>query len=107
MTIDRRRIQGPEISVAPVIIKSPGDKKSNSLIDENGCRLDGRDLEEIRRICMQFSNNICMSIYIYIYIHVIWLKKNSLFLDLRTGLISQANGSAYIELGQTKIACGV
>ncbi len=34
-------------------------------------------------------------------------KKNSLFLDLRTGLISQANGSAYIELGQTKIACGV
>ncbi|CAJ0636514.1 8537_t:CDS:2 [Entrophospora sp. SA101] len=77
MTIDRRRIQGPELSVAPVIIKSSSDKKSNALVDENGNRLDGRDLEDIRKIY------------------------------LKTGLISQANGSAYIELNQTKIACGV
>ncbi|CAJ0766392.1 7734_t:CDS:2, partial [Entrophospora sp. SA101] len=55
MTIDRRRIQGPELSVAPVIIKSSSDKKSNALVDENGNRLDGRDLEDIRKICMHFK----------------------------------------------------
>ncbi|CAJ0903353.1 11819_t:CDS:2 [Entrophospora sp. SA101] len=53
MTIDRRRIQGPELSVAPVIIKSSSDKKSNALVDENGNRLDGRDLEDIRKIYLK------------------------------------------------------
>jgi len=26
---------------------------------------------------------------------------------LKTGVISQANGSAYIEMGNTKVICGV
>lgn len=30
-----------------------------------------------------------------------------LLLDLKTGLISEANGSAYIELEKTKLTCGV
>ncbi|CAG8843467.1 12185_t:CDS:2, partial [Racocetra persica] len=64
----RRRIQGPEVSVAPIIIKS-ADKRT-CLKDEHSRRHDGRNLEDI-----------C--------------------------LISQANGSAFIEIRRTKIACGV
>ncbi|CAG8727755.1 12826_t:CDS:2, partial [Acaulospora morrowiae] len=72
---DRKRIQGPEVSVAPIIIKSATKKKC--LLDGNSRRHDGRSIEDIRPIF------------------------------LKTGLISQANGSAFIELCQTKIACGV
>ncbi|KAF0494332.1 ribosomal protein S5 domain 2-like protein [Gigaspora margarita] len=73
--VDRRRIQGPEVSVAPIIIKS-ADKRT-CLKDEHSRRRDGRNLEDI---CPIF---------------------------LKTGLISQANGSAFIEIRRTKIACGV
>ncbi|RIA92922.1 ribosomal protein S5 domain 2-type protein [Glomus cerebriforme] len=76
MSGDRRRIQGPEVTVAPIIIKST-DREKIQLKDINGQRRDGRNLEDIRPIF------------------------------LKTGLISQANGSAYIELRRTKIACGV
>ncbi|CAG8475683.1 6168_t:CDS:2 [Funneliformis mosseae] len=59
------------------IIIKSSDKEKILLKDVNGRRRDGRNLEDIRPIF------------------------------LKTGLISQANGSAYIELRQTKIACGV
>ncbi|RUS17431.1 ribosomal protein S5 domain 2-type protein [Endogone sp. FLAS-F59071] len=47
------------------------------LLDDNGKRYDGRNPEDIRPIF------------------------------LKTGLINQANGSAYIELDKTKLACAV
>jgi hypothetical protein len=51
---DRRRIQGPEITVAPIITKSP-DKGKIQLKDVNGQRRDGRNLEDIRPICIYFE----------------------------------------------------
>ncbi|CAG8497794.1 7299_t:CDS:2 [Diversispora eburnea] len=47
MATDRRRIQGPEASVAPIILKSPNKIQ---LLDENLCRHNGRNLEDIRSI---------------------------------------------------------
>ena len=35
------------------------------------------------------------------------LMYNPILSDLKPGLISQANGSAYIETAKTKIACAV
>ena len=53
---DRRRIQGPEITVAPIIIKSP-DKEKIQFRDVNGQRRDGRNLEDIRPICIYFESH--------------------------------------------------
>lgn len=46
-----------------------------------------------------FSNTLDSSLIIAIY--------SPLVPDLKTGLISEANGSAYIELEKTKLTCGV
>ncbi|KAL1924603.1 uncharacterized protein VTP21DRAFT_4257 [Calcarisporiella thermophila] len=67
--MDRRRVFGPELSVAPIIEREDSDMTEVQRRD--------RRPEDIRPIF------------------------------LKTGLINQANGSAYIEMNQTKIACGV
>ncbi|KAK9720288.1 3'-5'-exoribonuclease [Basidiobolus ranarum] len=73
--MDRKRINGPELSVAPIF----KDQKIPAVIPLtlSEKRSDGRTTEELRSIF------------------------------LKTGLISQANGSAYIELQHTKIACAI
>lgn len=58
MAGDRRRIQGPEVTVAPIIIKS-SDKGKIQLTDANGQRRDGRNLEDIRPICMCSETFYC------------------------------------------------
>ncbi|KAF9946009.1 hypothetical protein BGZ72_000763 [Mortierella alpina] len=73
--MDRKRVAGPELSVAP-LIEFPVDHKRWTPQQEK--RHDSkRQPEDMRPIY------------------------------LKTGLIGQANGSAYIELEKTKLACGV
>ncbi|XP_041975295.1 exosome complex component MTR3-like isoform X2 [Aricia agestis] len=81
MPLDYRRFNGPEDSISYKQFSQNNSKNFNELfsdvIDDNGIRKDGRALEEAR----------------------------SLF--ARTDLISQAKGSAYIELKKTKVVCSV
>ncbi|KAF9306165.1 hypothetical protein BGZ74_007367 [Mortierella antarctica] len=73
--MDRKRVAGPELSVAP-LVEYPVDRKCWT--PQRDHRHDAsRQPEDMRPIY------------------------------LKTGLINQANGSAYIELEKTKIACGV
>ncbi|KAI1306542.1 hypothetical protein EDD11_004730 [Mortierella claussenii] len=73
--MDRKRVAGPELSVAP-LVEYPVDFKRWTPQEDK--RHDPkRQPEDMRPIY------------------------------LKTGLISQANGSAYIELEKTKLACGV
>ncbi|GJJ76228.1 exosome complex component MTR3 [Entomortierella parvispora] len=73
--MDRKRVPGPELSVAP-LVEYPVDHKRWTPYGET--RHDAkRQPEDMRPIY------------------------------LKTGLINQANGSAYIELEKTKLACGV
>ncbi|KAI9598560.1 ribosomal protein S5 domain 2-like protein [Syncephalis fuscata] len=76
--MDRRRVQGPETSVVPLPTQEVLESRAALLPPvQSGKRADGRGPEDIRPVF------------------------------LRTGLISQASGSAYIELGRTKVACAV
>ncbi|KAG0003332.1 hypothetical protein BGZ65_001808 [Modicella reniformis] len=73
--MDRKRVPGPELSVAPLVEYPVGYKRWTPLEEK---RHDlKRQTEDMRPIY------------------------------LKTGLINQANGSAYIELEKTKLACGV
>ncbi|KAJ9593208.1 hypothetical protein L9F63_015253, partial [Diploptera punctata] len=77
MPTDSRRIQGPE-NTTPYALYIKKDKTYNDLIKEilnNDKRKDGRNLNEHRRIYV------------------------------KTGVISQAKGSAYIEQNNTKVIC--
>jgi exosome complex component MTR3 len=75
---DNRRIQGPEESHNPDVFLKPSEKPGNpDLLNQEGCRIDGRKPEEIRPIYM------------------------------KTGLNDRASGSAYVELGATKVMCAV
>jgi len=40
-------------------------------------------------------------------IHIKEIVLNSLLIVLKTGIVSQAKGSAYIEMGDTKVVCSV
>jgi hypothetical protein len=90
---DRRRINGPEESFSPVF-----DDEEDTELDRwrFGEPRPGRSSGDIRPICTQSS---CLD-FIDIFIP---------FMDavLQPGLISQANGSAYVETERTKIACAV
>jgi exosome complex component MTR3 len=77
MNMDRKRINGPEMSVRPVIEPEFQPQLSNVLIDSNLQRKDNRNSDQIRPV---------------------FIKPN---------LIPQANGSAYIELGDTKLVVSV
>lgn len=84
MPLDYRRFNGPEDSIpyhrfTKDFLKSYDDLHKD-LIDENGSRKDGRALDEARTACMFFA---------------------------RTDMVSQAKGSAYLELKKTKVVCSV
>ncbi|KAJ2956921.1 hypothetical protein NQZ79_g7283 [Umbelopsis isabellina] len=72
--MDRKRVNGPELSVAPI---EENVEKNKEIFDTAGKRLDGRSIEDIRPIFM------------------------------KTGLITQANGSTYMEFGNAKVVCAV
>ncbi|KAJ1964274.1 3'-5'-exoribonuclease, partial [Dispira parvispora] len=75
--MDRRRITGPELSVAPLMQKTAESESPPNLLDNQNKRRDGRKADAIRP------------------------------LYIKTGLISQANGSAYLEQADTRITCAV
>ncbi|KAI9140850.1 ribosomal protein S5 domain 2-type protein, partial [Paraphysoderma sedebokerense] len=76
--MDRRRINGPEISILPLPEPSDSSTETQSeILDLSGHRDDGRTVENVRPVF------------------------------LKTGVVPQANGSAYIEQGNTKIICAV
>ncbi|KAI9032661.1 ribosomal protein S5 domain 2-type protein [Phycomyces nitens] len=74
--MDRKRVNGPELSVPPIFKKSM-EIDTTALVNQNKKRADQRGLDDIRPIY------------------------------LKTGLVTQANGSAYIEIGNTKAVCAV
>ena len=83
---DRRRINGPEESFPPVF----SDEEETFV--KPGAPRNGRGAKEIRPICTS---------------HIQLSELHSRNAVLKPGLISQANGSAYIETEKTKIACAV
>ncbi|XP_012257428.2 exosome complex component MTR3 [Athalia rosae] len=77
MPVDQKRINGPEVSV-PYSVYTEAEKLESSNTDKLlKTRLDGRDYKEHRKIFV------------------------------KTGVVSQAKGSAYIEVGTTKVVCSV
>jgi exosome complex component MTR3 len=86
---DRRRINGPEESFPPVFDDDDDDDEDIKLKTQRS-RAPG----DIRPICWCPVSAL--------------LSNGAEFLTvLQPGLISQANGSAYIETEKTKIACAV
>ncbi|KAJ1526757.1 hypothetical protein ONE63_008333 [Megalurothrips usitatus] len=79
MPVDNRRIQGPEVSFPYCLFQqSDGRNKTNSNPSNLlTVRKDGRALLDHRKIYM------------------------------KTGVVSQAKGSAYVELSNTKVICSV
>lgn len=89
---DRRRINGPEDSSAPIF----ADEHQKSLTPDLYKDRHNRSVSDIRPICLFFLMNSRDHTCSYQLPPV-----------LQPGLISQANGSAYIETDRTKIACSV
>ncbi|KAL7749193.1 3'-5'-exoribonuclease [Sorochytrium milnesiophthora] len=76
--MDRKRITGPEVSVPPLPMPEELDAEQQvPLVDDDGLRADARNREAIRP------------------------------LFLKTGSVWQANGSALIEVANTKVICAV
>ncbi|KAI8816600.1 ribosomal protein S5 domain 2-type protein [Fimicolochytrium jonesii] len=69
---DRKRVQGPEKSVVPLLANA-----ETAVVFDPERRKDGRNGDRIRPVFM------------------------------KTGIGKQANGSAYLEAGKLKVACGV
>lgn len=84
---DRRRLAGPEATVQP--LWSPN---LPSLLDDNLSRDDGRYPEQMR----PYRNPLWNIFFSLVFSKVI-----------KKGIISRANGSAYVELGNTKLTCAV
>ncbi|XP_038218360.1 exosome complex component MTR3 isoform X1 [Zerene cesonia] len=84
MPLDYRRFNGPEDSISYKRFTSDYlrtyDELLKELLNKNGKRKDGRAMDEARSLCMFFA---------------------------RTGMVSQAKGSAYVELKKTKVVCSV
>uniref|UniRef100_A0A2A4JIN7 Exoribonuclease phosphorolytic domain-containing protein n=1 Tax=Heliothis virescens TaxID=7102 RepID=A0A2A4JIN7_HELVI len=84
MPLDYRRFNGPEDSVSYKRFTKDHSKTYDELykelLDDNELRKDGRALTEARSMCMFFA---------------------------RTDMVSQAKGSAYVELRKTKVVCSV
>lgn len=90
---DRRRINGPEESFPPIY--EDDDVEPSSLSWRPGKPRQGRTPSDIRPICTVLYAMSCA------------FSPLTLYPVLKAGLISQANGSAYIETQRTKIACAV
>lgn len=91
MNFDRRRVNGPEESFSPVY---SSDEEDAQTVKPSQPSRKGRQPSEIRPICTACSIALLAMLLI-------------LSVVLKTGLISQANGSSYIETERTKIACSV
>lgn len=91
--MDRKRVNGPEASVAPIFKKVEEDV---DVLNGEKKRLDNRGVEDLRPICKWLSDDILNS-----------TTNTYTTLVLKTGLITQASGSAYIEVGNTKVTCAV
>lgn len=102
MPHDQRRINGPESSVAyrfhSKINLKTYEEKLKDTFNTNGKRIDGRKLTEARKICKPNLELFIMQIKKLVYFH---------FSVIKTGVVSQAKGSAYIELGATKVIVSV
>lgn len=90
--MDRKRVNGPEASVAPVFKNA--DKETVAILNSENKRLDDRGVEDVRPICKFFFPTKIQSLTSFIIV-------------LKTGLVTQASGSAYIEVGNTKVTCAV
>lgn len=90
--MDRKRVNGPDASVAPIYKKV---EENVEMLNKEKKRLDNRGVEDIRPICK----------------HKILIRSTfnplTLLSVLKPGLVTQASGSAYIEVGNTKVTCAV
>ncbi|XP_046734008.1 exosome complex component MTR3-like isoform X1 [Diprion similis] len=77
MPFDQKRINGPEVSVPYSVYTDINKSKSSKPKKSLHKRVDGRQHKDLRKIFV------------------------------KTGVISQAKGSAYIEVGTTKVVCSV
>ncbi|KAK0180888.1 hypothetical protein PV327_003223 [Microctonus hyperodae] len=77
MPVDQRRINGPEVSIPYQIYIDSAHKSTENPENYLEKRKDGRAAGDVRKLYM------------------------------KTGIISQAKGSAYIEIGKTKVICAV
>lgn len=97
MPRDHKRINGPEETVPYSLFAKLNTKSLSKQFKEavnNGKRTDSRKTDEHRKICKLQLKHINTRIYV-------------LFSVLKTGIVSQAKGSAYIELGKTEVIVSV
>jgi hypothetical protein len=80
-----------------VPLSDPAPKRPDAFLVE-GKRLDGRSADEFRPVCMPPLAILLLSVV---------FDRLCAAAVLKTGVISQAAGSAYIEMNQTKVICGV
>ncbi|CAG2059388.1 unnamed protein product [Timema podura] len=93
MPIDTRRVQGPDNSKPYLLFAKKKDKSYKDILSDlvsNGKRRDGRRLDQQRRILSGCIANRVIDPP-----------------DLKTGVVTQAKGSAYMELNKTKVICSV
>lgn len=105
MPVDHKRINGPDVSVpyrvySKVHLKTH-EEKSKEILNQSGKRKDGRKPNESRKICMK-----TMPAHHYHWANY-FILSTSTFVVLKCGVISRAKGSAYIELGRTKVIVAV
>lgn len=93
---DRRRVHGPNESFQPIF---DDESEERGLLYKGwnpGQTRRNRRVEDIRPICARYTAiSLCL------------LLNKVTMTVLKTGLIKQANGSAYIETERTKLACAV
>jgi len=77
MPLDTKRLPVPDESFTPLTISKTKDVRERALLSGAGERCDGRRPEQIRPMF------------------------------LKTGVVSQAKGSSYVEMSDTKIICAV
>lgn len=89
--LDRRRLAAPEPTVQPILIKS----SPQPILDAELTREDGRYPEQMRPAGISASSSFHHRCHILLSVVI------------KRGIISRANGSAYVELGSTKLTCAV
>ncbi|KAJ3369223.1 hypothetical protein GGF31_005505 [Allomyces arbusculus] len=75
--IDRKRINGPEVSVIPLPLEGEASAEQAPLLNQDAKRQDGRNVETVRPFF------------------------------IKTGAVPAADGSAFVEQGNTKVICAV
>lgn len=107
MPLDYRRFNGPEDSVSykrftPDFLKNY-DAQLSELLEKNNLKDEEASEESERacKFCMYFITN-------YVLIDNYKVNTNPfLFLVAKTDTISQAKGSSYVEIKNTKVICSV